>query len=147
MVAADGIFSRARAGLFGVPARFTGATAWRGWLDDLPTSAFTEVWGRGVKFGVTPQEGGRTNWYATARAAQAGRAPGGELAALHERFGDWAGPVPAVLDRAREDGVLRHDLYVVPPLPAFTRGRIALIGDAAHAMPPDLGRAGVAGRA
>jgi 2-polyprenyl-6-methoxyphenol hydroxylase-like FAD-dependent oxidoreductase len=140
VVAADGIFSQARAKLFGNPARFTGATAWRGWLDDLPTSTFTEVWGKGAKFGVTPQEGGRTNWYATTRAPEGQRTPGGELAALQARFGDWAAPVPAVLARVQEKAVLRHDLYTVPPLPAFTRGRVALIGDAAHAMPPDLGR-------
>ncbi|HEY2281570.1 MAG TPA: FAD-dependent monooxygenase [Streptosporangiaceae bacterium] len=140
VVAADGTFSRARDALFGVPARFTGATAWRGWIDDLPTSTFTEVWGRGSKFGVTPQEGGRTNWYATVRAVEGARSPDGELAALRAHFGGWGGPVPAVLSRVHEDDVLRHDLYTVPPLPAFTRGRIALLGDAAHAMPPDLGR-------
>jgi 2-polyprenyl-6-methoxyphenol hydroxylase-like FAD-dependent oxidoreductase len=121
-------------------ARFTGSTAWRGWIDDLPTDTFTEVWGRGVKFGVTPQEGGRTNWYATARAPEGARSPGGELAALHDRFGGWTAPVSTVLDRVTEATILRHDLYVVPPLPSFTWGRVALLGDAAHAMPPDLGR-------
>jgi 2-polyprenyl-6-methoxyphenol hydroxylase-like FAD-dependent oxidoreductase len=36
---------------------------------------------------------------------------------------------------------MRHDLYDVhPPLPSYVVGRTALVGDAAHAMTPDLGR-------
>lgn len=52
----------------------------------------------------------------------------------------WRGPVPEVLAALTPDGILRHDLYATPPLPRFVHGNLALIGDAAHAMPPDLGR-------
>lgn len=142
VVAADGIFSRTRRELFGAAtaARYTGRTAWRGWLDGMPTDAFTETWGPGAKFGVTPQEQGRTNWYATTTAPERAFRPGAELATLRTRFGDWAAPVRQVLDAVEEDGILRHDLYVVPPLPSFVRDTVVLVGDAAHAMPPDLGR-------
>jgi 2-polyprenyl-6-methoxyphenol hydroxylase-like FAD-dependent oxidoreductase len=142
VVAADGIFSRTRIALFGARyrARYTGSTAWRGWLDDTPTEVFTETWGVGAKFGVTPQEGGRTNWYATTAAAEGAFTPGAELPTLRRLFDGWAAPVRDVLDALTEDRILRHDLYVVPRLPAFVRGNVALIGDAAHAMTPDLGR-------
>ncbi|MFG3690573.1 FAD-dependent oxidoreductase [Micromonospora sp. NPDC047740] len=142
VVAADGIFSRVRVGLFGAGwrARYTGSTAWRGWLDGMATEAFTETWGAGAKFGVTPQEGDRTNWYATTTAPEGAFSPGAELAELRSRFGDWAAPVGPVLDAIREDGILRHDLYAVPRLASFVRHNVALIGDAAHGMPPDLGR-------
>ncbi len=142
VVAADGTFSRARTELFGPRycARYAGVTAWRGWLEDRSTDALTEVWGRGAKFGVTPQEGGRTNWYAAAALPERSFHPGRERARLRELFGSWAGPVPSVLDAVDEAGILRHDIHVVPRLPGYVSGNVALIGDAAHAMTPDLGR-------
>ncbi|OJF12693.1 FAD-dependent oxidoreductase [Couchioplanes caeruleus] len=142
VVAADGVFSTTRQRLFGAryQARFTGSTAWRGYVDNMPTDAFVETWGAGAKFGVTPQEGGRTNWYATIRATERDFAPDAELANLRRIFGMWAAPVGTVLDALEEADVLRHDVYVTPPLPTFVHGNVALIGDAAHAMTPDLGR-------
>jgi 2-polyprenyl-6-methoxyphenol hydroxylase-like FAD-dependent oxidoreductase len=142
VVAADGIFSHAREELLGETyrARYTGSTAWRGWVENMPTDAFTETWGAGAKFGVTPQEGSRTNWYATISAAEADFSPGAELATLRRLFGVWAHPVRTVLDAITEPEILRHDVYALPRLPTFVRHNVALIGDAAHAMTPDLGR-------
>jgi 2-polyprenyl-6-methoxyphenol hydroxylase-like FAD-dependent oxidoreductase len=60
---------------------------------------------------------------------------------LRTLFGSWHEGVRQVLDGLREDGILRHDLYdLAPPLSTFVDGNVALIGDAAHAMTPDLGR-------
>ncbi|WP_285474182.1 FAD-dependent monooxygenase [Actinoplanes sp. NBRC 101535] len=142
LVVADGVFSRTRERLFGPAyrARYSGGTAWRGVVPDMPVDAFAEVWGRGVKFGVTPQEGGRTNWFATTAAPEGSFHPGAEVAVLRRTFGTWAAPVAPVLDAIEESGVLRHDVYVTPPLPSYVSGAAVLIGDAAHAMSPDLGR-------
>ncbi|GAA2619634.1 FAD-dependent monooxygenase [Paractinoplanes durhamensis] len=142
VVAADGVFSHTREELFGprFRARYAGTTAWRGTLDDRPIDTFAEYWGAGVKFGVTPQEGGRTNWFASAAAPEGDFRPGAERAALQQRFGHWTGPVADILPKISEEGILRHDIYVTPKLPSYVAGNVALIGDAAHAMNPDLGR-------
>lgn len=142
VLAADGIFSRTREQVFGArsAARYAGLTAWRGVIDDRPTDRLVEVWGAGAKFGVTPQEDGRTNWYATTVMPPGRCSPGRELDLLHRHFGGWRGPVDDVLSTIRETGILRHDVHRVPALPTFVRGNLALIGDAAHAMTPDLGR-------
>jgi 2-polyprenyl-6-methoxyphenol hydroxylase-like FAD-dependent oxidoreductase len=142
VVAADGVFSRVREELFGrtYQARYTGSTAWRGYLENMPTDTLTEMWGTGAKFGVTPQECDRTNWYAATPAPEGSFSPGAELATLRRLFGAWAHPVRTVLDAITEPGILRHDLYVTPRLPTFVRHNVAFIGDAAHAMRPDLGR-------
>lgn len=142
VVVADGVFSRARVQLFGPAyrARYSGTTAWRGVVEDMPTATFVETWGRGVKFGVTPQEGDRTNWYASAGAFEGRFVPGAEVATLRRMFGGWAAPVRPVLDAIHESTILRHDVYVTPPLPTYVRGTTVLLGDAAHAMNPDLGR-------
>jgi 2-polyprenyl-6-methoxyphenol hydroxylase-like FAD-dependent oxidoreductase len=47
----------------------------------------------------------------------------------------------APLDATRPDAVLHHDIHeLATPLPAFTAGRIVLLGDAAHAMTSNLGQ-------
>ena len=40
-----------------------------------------------------------------------------------------------------EDDVMRRDIYDRPPIFTWTRGRVALLGDSAHAMQPNLGQA------
>lgn len=142
VVAADGIFSRTRTAIFGDDsgARYVGATAWRGTVNGA-TDTVSETWGHGQRFGITPREDGRTNWYATALVPPGGRHPDGELAALRARFGHWHRGVREVLGRLEPDEILRHDLYqIATPLPRYRDGNVALIGDAAHAMTPDLGR-------
>jgi 2-polyprenyl-6-methoxyphenol hydroxylase-like FAD-dependent oxidoreductase len=79
--------------------------------------------------------------YATAAVPPGRRAPSGELAELRRLFGHWHDPVPAILDAASPEDVLRNDVYeCAAPLPALHRGRVAVLGDAAHAMAPTLGQ-------
>jgi len=143
VVAADGIGSATRALLFpGHPGlRFAGFTTWR--LITGPVSGtvpMAETWGRGTVFGVMPLSDGRVYCYAAAPAVPGTRA-GDELAELTRRFGSWHEPIPGLLASARPQDVLRHDVAeLAAPLPSYASGRVALLGDAAHPMAPNLGQ-------
>lgn len=138
VVAADGTHSATRDLLFGARYRpvYTGMSAWRGWIPG-EAATVTETWGPGALFGITPRDGGLVNWFAAVRASAGSP---GDSTTLRARFGDWHQDVRMILEQLDPDVVLHHDLYESPALPSYVRGNVALIGDAAHSMAPNLGR-------
>ena len=151
LVGADGLRSRVRASLFG-PARprYAGYTAWRAVVEPeeelLPWGTGFESWGRGARFGCAHIGGGRIYWFATANAPEGEKdgypgGPGGPKATLLRRFGTWHKPIGELIGAADEDAILRTDIYDREPLGGrWGRGRVTLLGDAAHPMTPDLGQ-------
>lgn len=144
IVAADGIRSAVRRAHWpdDCGLRYSGYTAWRG-VTSRPVDVLGvagETWGLGRRFGIAPLRDGRVYWFGVANASP-GTVFENEFDTVHQMFGHWHDPIRALLDSTIPEAVFRHDIYdLASPLSTFTRGAIALLGDAAHAMTPDLGQ-------
>lgn len=144
LVGADGLHSVIRGRLFGEgKPRYAGFTAWRGLVDlgDGREGDGFEAWGRGNIFGLVSLGRGRFYWYATKNAPEGqDDAPEGRNAELMGLFGSWHEPIPTVIEATEEAAILRNDVYDREPLKRWGRGRVTLLGDAAHPMTPNLGQ-------
>jgi 2-polyprenyl-6-methoxyphenol hydroxylase-like FAD-dependent oxidoreductase len=145
LIGADGIHSVVRSQLFGKEKpRYSGYTGWRGVAhlehEHIP-AATTESWGRGRRFGLAPIRQGQVIWYATLNIAE-GTAddPIGRKKRLLALFGDWHEPIKAVIEATDESAILHNDIYDRKPVQHWSRGRVTLLGDAAHPMTPNLGQ-------
>lgn len=149
VLGADGIRSVLRGQLFPrhPGLRHAGEAGWRAVVSGagLPPQPAAETWGRGERFGVVPLADGRVYLFATVNttAPEAGTVPTRGHLELASRFAAWHDPIPVLLDRLDPAGVLHHEFYeLAAPLPRFHVGRVALLGDAAHAMTPNMGQGG-----
>ncbi|WP_280415804.1 FAD-dependent oxidoreductase [Nocardia carnea] len=140
---ADGINSTVRALHWpdAAPPEYAGYTAWRSIVRPrTPVTSGGETVGRGDRFGIAPLRDGRVYFYGSATVPAGTHSPGGELAELRRRFAGWHEPIPDLLAATDQETLLRHDIYELPRLDSYVRGPVALLGDAAHAMTPNLGQ-------
>lgn len=147
VIGADGVGSAVARHLNGpLQHRYTGYTAWRAIARcAIDPDLAGETMGTGTEFGHVPLGAHHTYWFGTERCSEGASAPRGELPYLRSKYSHWADPVPGLLAATEETDVLRNDLYDREPAKAWSRGRIVLVGDAAHPMRPHLGQGGCQG--
>ncbi|MFI7550326.1 FAD-dependent monooxygenase [Micromonospora sediminimaris] len=134
VIGADGPRSSIRAlAALGGPPRPAGQVVYRGVVrDGPPVDEWTALLGQRCGFLVVPIGAGRLHCYADEAGTDL---PADPLGRLRELFGEYGGPVPEVLDAL--DGVHATTTDEVE-LGRWFRGRVVLVGDAAHATAPTL---------
>lgn len=147
VVGADGIRSQVRDLTFGpVKTRYSGYTCWRFVVDaefpHQPGDAI-EMWGHGRRFGVVPVGGNKVYGFACYNAPP----HDGDLASVGlERFrtifAEFGGVARRVMSRITSATQLIHNDIEDLRMSHWHRGRVVLIGDAAHAMTPNMGQGG-----
>jgi salicylate hydroxylase len=148
VVAADGIHSELRQ--FVAPPStpvFHGSVAYRGTIPheivpDWPTDRWLMWLGQGRHFLVFPLRAGKIVNYvgfvpADAEMKESWSAPG-DPDVLRAEFAGWDPRIGALLQKV--DKTFRWALYDREPLPVWSKGRLTLLGDAAHPMLPHLGQ-------
>lgn len=148
VVAADGIHSDLRPYVF-PPSRpiFHGSVAYRGLVPHervphWPTGAWLMWLGKGRHFLTFPVRAGELINYvgfvpADEEMKESWSAPG-DPDVLRQEFAGWDPRIESLLRQIQ--ATFRWALYDREPLPTWTRGRLTLLGDAAHPMLPHLGQ-------
>lgn len=138
VVGADGIRSDSRSSLWpDVRLRFSGQVCWRGIVPGAHGDVATEMWDGIQRVGVVPLLRDRSYVYLVRTAPQEAFVSSGLTGTR------WIGSrretqaIAALCALPRGD-VLFHELWELER-PVWGAGRIALLGDAAHAITPNLG--------
>lgn len=161
LIGADGVNSTIRRLLHGDdPLRFAHYMIWLSTMTlshPMLTPGYNaHYWGTGSRFGIHDIGGGEWYWWGTKNMA---RVPErlrnlhlsrceenqADRAELRATFADFPDEVHAAIDRTPDERVFLVNTRDRAPLRSWSRGRVTLLGDAAHPMLTSLGQGAVMG--
>ena len=147
VVGADGTSSTVRQLLIGpIQLDYSGAMYWRSLVPiRLPDPAnFRWLLGDGCSFGITPLPGdGPTNVFGEVWIPRLHDPLPGRIERLRQRFAGFRWHVQAALTALSHDEQVLCNPAEEVNLDHWHRGRVVLIGDAAHAGAPTMAQAGI----
>lgn len=143
VIGADGVNSIIRKNISpSSRSRYAGEVVYRGLVDATPLTDITQIgaefWGRGVRFGYFPVDDERVYWFASVVAKSPDIAPEATSAKLAEQYRNFTDPVPNLIAATDDDTIIQTPLTDLPLLDHWTNSCVTLLGDAAHAMTPNL---------
>ncbi|MCL2447641.1 MAG: FAD-dependent monooxygenase [Polyangiaceae bacterium] len=144
VVGADGLHSVVRPHVVGEHGiRYSGQTCFRGvaCIPPRQPGVLQEVQGRGKRAGICPVDDATVYWW-TAHNAPEGQLvpPRDRKALLLEQYRGWPFGLESSIAATPEDAILQNDLVDRAPAGPYVRGRLVLLGDAAHPTTPNLGQ-------
>ncbi|MBP1482434.1 FAD-dependent urate hydroxylase HpxO [Acinetobacter nosocomialis] len=149
LIGADGTHSMTRAYVLGqqVQRRYAGYVNWNGLVEiseDLaPAQQWTTYVGEGKRASLMPVADGRFYFFLDVplpAGLENNRDEYKKLLKLY--FADWCQPVQQLIERLDPQKTNRVEIHDIEPFSQFYKGRVVILGDAAHSTTPDIGQGG-----
>lgn len=149
LVGADGTHSITRAYVLGeqVERRYAGYVNWNGLVDIsedyAPADQWTTYVGEGKRVSLMPVADHRFYFFFDVPlpvGLENNRSQYKTL--LKEYFAGWCPQVQTLIDNINEQKTNRVEIHDIEPFAQFYKGRVVIVGDAAHSTTPDIGQGG-----